>query len=92
MIIKVLFMILIAGWVKLVQKSLGLYPYPKLRDDCRRIKVLFVHQLMHKLKYNIEIYMEIYIKTAPTCFGAVTPSLGSALFINVLFIHQLMHK
>ena len=28
------------------------------------------------LKNNIKIY----IKTAPTCFGAVTPSSGSALF------------
>ena len=24
---------------------------------------------------------EIHIKTAPTCFGAVTPSSGSALFV-----------
>jgi len=42
------------------------------------IKVLFIHQLMHQwvvLKNNIKIY----IKTAPTCFGAVTPSSGSAL-------------
>jgi hypothetical protein len=42
------------------------------------IKVLFIHQLMHQLvvfKKNIEIY----IKTGPTCFGAVTPSSGSAL-------------
>jgi hypothetical protein len=29
------------------------------------------------LKNNIEIYT----KTAPTCFGAVTPSSGSALFV-----------
>jgi len=29
------------------------------------------------LKNNIKIY----IKTAPTCFGAVTPSSGSALFM-----------
>ena len=44
------------------------------------IKVLFIHQLMHKwvvLKNNIKIY----IKTAPTCFGAITPSSGSALFV-----------
>jgi hypothetical protein len=25
--------------------------------------------------------IQIYIKTAPTCFGAVTPSLGRALFL-----------
>jgi hypothetical protein len=29
------------------------------------------------LKNNIKFY----IKTAPTCFGAVTPSSGSALFV-----------
>jgi hypothetical protein len=29
------------------------------------------------LKNNIKIY----IKTAPTCFGAVTPSSGSVLFV-----------
>jgi len=29
------------------------------------------------LKNNIKIY----IKTTPTCFGAVTPSSGSALFV-----------
>jgi hypothetical protein len=31
------------------------------------------------LKNNIKIYVKIYIKTAPTCFGAVTPSSGGAL-------------
>jgi hypothetical protein len=33
--------------------------------------------LVNYLKNNIKIY----IKTAPTCFGAVTPSSGSALFV-----------
>jgi hypothetical protein len=32
---------------------------------------------MNCLKSNIKIY----IKTAPTCFGAVAPSSGSALFV-----------
>ena len=32
---------------------------------------------MNCLKNNIKIY----IKTAPTCFTAVTPSSGSALFV-----------
>jgi hypothetical protein len=32
------------------------------------------------LKGNFKIYIKIDIKTAPTCFGAVTPSSGSALF------------
>jgi hypothetical protein len=26
--------------------------------------------------------IKIYTKTAPTCFGAVTPSPGSALFVH----------
>jgi hypothetical protein len=30
---------------------------------------------------TILIYIKIDIKTAPTCFGAVTPSSGSALFV-----------
>jgi len=32
--------------------------------------------------------IKIYIKTAPTCFGAVTPFLGSALFAlaTVIFV------
>jgi hypothetical protein len=33
------------------------------------------------LKNNFKIYIKIDIKTAPTCFGAVTPSLGSALLM-----------
>jgi hypothetical protein len=32
------------------------------------------------LKNNFKIYIKIYIKTALTCFGAITPSSGSALF------------
>jgi hypothetical protein len=30
---------------------------------------------------NFKIYIKINIKTAPTCFGAVTPSLGCALLV-----------
>ena len=33
------------------------------------------------LKNNFKIYIKIYIKTAPTCFGAITPSSGSALLV-----------
>jgi hypothetical protein len=33
------------------------------------------------LKNNFKIYIKIDIKTAPTCFGAVTPSTGSALLV-----------
>jgi hypothetical protein len=33
------------------------------------------------LKSNFKIYIKINIKTAPTCFGAVTPSSGSALLV-----------
>jgi len=34
---------------------------------------------MNCLKNNFKIYIKIDTKTAPTCFGAVTPSSGSAL-------------
>jgi len=30
---------------------------------------------------NFKIYIKISTKTAPTCFGAVTPSSGSALLV-----------
>jgi len=33
------------------------------------------------LKNNFKIYIKIGIKIAPTCFGAVTPSSGSALLV-----------
>jgi hypothetical protein len=33
------------------------------------------------LKKDFKIYNKIDIKTAPTCFGAVTPSSGSALLV-----------
>jgi len=43
------------------------------------IKVLYSPANAHVncLKYNIKIY----IKTAPTCFGAVTPSSGRSLSV-----------
>jgi hypothetical protein len=36
---------------------------------------------MNCLKNNFKIYIKIDIKTAPTCFGAVTPSPGMALLV-----------
>jgi hypothetical protein len=39
------------------------------------INGLFIHQLMHNwifLKSNFKIYIEIDIKTDPTCFGVIT--------------------
>ena len=33
------------------------------------------------LKNNFKIHIKIYIKTSPTCFGAVTPSSGGALLV-----------
>ena len=36
---------------------------------------------MKCLKNNFKIYIKIDVKTAPACFGAVTPSSGSALFV-----------
>jgi len=36
---------------------------------------------LDNIKNNFKIYIKIYIKTAPTCFGAVTPSSGSAVLV-----------
>jgi hypothetical protein len=36
---------------------------------------------VNRLKNSFKIYIKIYIKTAPTYFGAVTPSSGSALLV-----------
>jgi hypothetical protein len=33
------------------------------------------------LKNNFKIHIKIDIKTAPSCFGAVTPSSGSVLLV-----------
>jgi len=33
------------------------------------------------LENNFKIYIKSNIKTAPICFGVVTPSSGSALFV-----------
>jgi hypothetical protein len=47
------------------------------------IKVFFnspTDAQVNYLKNNFKIYIKIDIKTAPTCFGAGTPSSGSALF------------
>ena len=35
------------------------------------------------LKNNLKIYIKVDFKTAPICFGAVTPSSGSALLVLV---------
>jgi hypothetical protein len=47
------------------------------------IKVFYspTDEQVNCLKNNVNIYIKIDIKTAPTCFGAVTPSLGSALLV-----------
>jgi hypothetical protein len=47
------------------------------------IKVFFnspTEAQVNCLKNNFKIYIKIYMKTAPTCFGAVTPSSGRAIF------------
>jgi hypothetical protein len=57
----------------------SLYNFHILTEHLDIIKEFF-HQLMHKcvvLKSNIKIF----IKAAPACFGTVTPSSGSALFV-----------
>ena len=51
----------------------------------RLVKFVLIHHLMPQvnfLKNYFKIYIQINIKTAPTCFGAaVTPSSGSALLV-----------
>jgi len=42
------------------------------------IKV-FIYSPTDILVSCLKKYIKIYFKTAPTCFGAVTPSSGSAL-------------
>jgi hypothetical protein len=39
---------------------------------------LFIYRLLHK-RVDLKDNIKIDIKTAPTCFGAITPSSGSAL-------------
>jgi len=39
------------------------------------------------LKNNFKIYIKIDIKTAPTYFGAVTPSSGSALLVLAAVVY-----
>jgi hypothetical protein len=50
------------------QKATGCYQSALFTNECRSDCLK---------KNNIKIYM----KTAPKCFGAVTPSSGSALFV-----------
>jgi len=42
------------------------------------------------LKNYFKIHIKIDIKTAPTCFGAVTPSSGSALLVQARVMRSLM--
>jgi len=51
------------------------------RTETHFVQSFFIYQLMHSLKNNFKIHIKINIKTAPTCFGAVTPSSGSTLFV-----------
>ena len=67
------------NWVPVVNKMRGFFFHIRaVHLDI--IKVLFVHQLMHKWvvlkkKNNIKIYVKIYIKTAPTCLGVTVNGL-----------------
>jgi hypothetical protein len=51
---------------------------------------------LNYLKNNFKIYIKIDIKTAPTFFGAVTPSSRSALFelakVTVVKIINKIHR
>jgi hypothetical protein len=52
---------------------------PTLQRNMKAESKIFIHQLMHVIVLNCNI--KICIKIAPTRFGAVTPSSGSALFV-----------
>ena len=43
------------------------------------------------LKDSIKIYIKIYIKTAPTCFGAITPSYGGTAAYMQPYHHRINH-
>ena len=50
------------------------------------ILIMFYHDqvqdfLTNEKRLKVKKNIKIYIKTAPTCFGALTPSSGSALFV-----------
>jgi len=47
-----------------------------------KVSYLPVDAQMKSLKNNFKIYIKIDITTASTCFGAVTPSSGSALLVH----------
>jgi hypothetical protein len=62
---------------------------PSLNEQLNATKHRYTYQsyiysptdaLVRCLENKIKIYIKIYIKTAPTCFGVtVTPSAGSTL-------------
>ena len=63
-----------------------------------RTKFFFINQLMYKwtvLKSNLKLTLKLILKQLPTCFGAVTPSSGSALLVvakaTVVKINQLKY-
>jgi len=50
--------------------------------DIIEVFFLFTNWCKRELSLKkFKIYIKIYIKTAPICFGAVTPSSGSALLV-----------
>ena len=52
-------------------------------EHTANIKVFFAptDAQVNCLKNNFKIYIKIDIKTAPTCFGAITPSSWSTLLV-----------
>jgi hypothetical protein len=63
----------------------GNYPEESIQHDkfCYIFKVFYspTDAQVNCLKNSFKIYIKMNIKTAPTCFGAVTPSSGSALLV-----------
>jgi len=60
-----------------------LYPAHPVDAVLYKIKVFYstTDAQVNCLKNNFKIHIKINCKTAPTCFGAVTPSAGIALFV-----------
>jgi hypothetical protein len=66
------------GIIKIITKILFFYVHTA-RLDIMEVFYPPTDAQVSCLKTNFKIYIKIDIQTAPTCFGAVTPSSGNAL-------------